>query len=164
MSLNSDGMELDLRKSFFIHHWEFVILFITIVYLFAKLRNNNKNQKVGASKNKQIKSDDEVIAGDYKNDEVNDDEEELTPALEKVDHLPYKGAQVSLKGGVKEFFNMMNDRRSIRMFSNKPVDIEIVKKCIHAAGTSPSGAHTEPWTFCLVKESVNIRCVIKRQK
>lgn len=147
MTSARDGMELNLKKSFLIQHWEFIVLFITIVYFFAKLRgNNNKSQT------QQVKSDDEVIAGDYKSDEVNGDDEELTPALEDIDYVPYRGAQVSLKRGAEEFYEMMNDRRSVRMLSNKPVDIEIVKKCIHAAGTSPSGAHTEPWTFCLIKE------------
>jgi iodotyrosine deiodinase len=46
----------------------------------------------------------------------------------------------------------VNDRRSIRTFSPRPVDMELVKKAILCAGTSPSGAHTEPWTFCLIKD------------
>jgi len=61
---------------------------------------------------------------------------------------------MTLPGGADEFYNLMNDRRSVRKFSNKPVDIEIIKKCIYAAGTSPSGAHTEPWTFCVVKRLI----------
>jgi iodotyrosine deiodinase len=148
----SDGMELDLKKSFLTQHWEFIILVVTIVYFFAKLRNNSKKAK--ESNTQQGKSDDEVIASDYKSDELDEDDEELTPAIEKIDYVPYQGAQVFPKRGAQEFYDMMNDRRSVRMLSSKPVDIEVVKKCIHAAGTSPSGAHTEPWTFCLVKELV----------
>lgn len=150
MTSARDGMELDLKKSFLIQHWEFIVLFITIVYFFAKLRENNNKS---STQTQQVKSDDEVIAGDFKSDEANEDDEELTPALEDtIDYVPYKGAQVTLKRGAFEFYDMMNDRRSVRMLSNKPVDIEVVKKCIHSAGTAPSGAHTEPWTFCLVKE------------
>lgn len=150
-----------LKKSFFIQHWEFIVLFISILYFFAKRRvNDDKNkrnvQNSNATKTQQVMSDDEVIASDYKSDEVDDENDGLTPALEDVDCVPYNGARVGLKGGAQEFFEMVNDRRSIRMFSNKPVDIEIVKRCILAAGTSPSGAHTEPWTFCLVQEYVNI--------
>ncbi|XP_031634806.1 iodotyrosine deiodinase 1, partial [Contarinia nasturtii] len=36
---------------------------------------------------------------------------------------------------------------------NKPVDIGVIKKCILTAGTSPSGAHTEPWTFCVIQDA-----------
>lgn len=140
-------MELNLKKSFLIQHWEFIVLAISILYFFVKLRKNSKSVK-------QTKSDDEVIASDFKGDEVDEDDDELTPALETTDYVSYKGVQFALKGGAQEFYEMMNDRRSIRKFSNKAVNIEIVKKCIEAAGTSPSGAHTEPWTFCLIKEFV----------
>lgn len=51
-----------------------------------------------------------------------------------------------------KFYEIMNNRRSCRMFSDKPIDFEIIKKCIHTAATSPSGAHTEPWTFCVVSD------------
>lgn len=145
-------MELELSKSFLIQRWEFIVLFIAVVYFLAKLQNK-RNIHISKAAAHKVKSDDEVIAGDFKSDELND-EDDLTPSLEDIDYVPYKGARVSLKGGAQEFLEMMNDRRSVRMFSNKPVDIEIVRKCIQAAGTSPSGAHTEPWTFCLVKELV----------
>lgn len=148
-------MELDLKKSFFIQHWEFIVLFITIVYFISKLRNGNQKSSQSKSQRVNNDNDDEVIASDYQKDD-DEDNEELTPALEDVDHVVYNGVQVKLKGGANEFFAMANDRRSIRMFSNKPVDIEVVKKCILAAGTSPSGAHTEPWTYCLVKEWVTL--------
>ena len=135
---------LDVEKSFFLQHWEFIVIFITIVYFALRLRDSRKSSNVTRRAN-----DDETIANDADDGEI--DTDDLTPSLEIVDHIPFKGATVSLRGGVQEFFDMANDRRSIRKFSKKHVDIEIVKKCIHAAGTAPSGAHTEPWTFCLVK-------------
>lgn len=150
-------MELDLKKSFFIQHWEFIVLFITIVFFFSKLRANSAKSNDRKGSPQQV-NDDEVIASDYQNDEINDVEEDegLTPALEDEVHVPYKGVQKKLNGGADEFFEMVNDRRSIRMISSQPVDIEIVKTCIKAAGTSPSGAHTEPWTYCLIKELVKL--------
>lgn len=119
------------------------MLFVSIAYFVVRLRDNRKDQR-------QV-NDDETIANDARDGEVDGDADGLTPSLENVDHVPFKGASVVLKGGVQEFYNMASDRRSVRMFSSKHVDIEIVKKCIHAAGTAPSGAHTEPWTYCLVK-------------
>lgn len=136
---------LDLEKSFFFQHWEYLVLVITIGYFALRLRDNQKSSNVTRPLN-----DEETIANDG-SDDGNDISDDLTPSLEDVVHVPFKGATEVLKGGVQEFYKMANDRRSIRKFSRKPVDIELVKKCIHAAGTGPSGAHTEPWTYCLVK-------------
>ena len=41
-------------------------------------------------------------------------------------------------------------RRSVRSFSPEPVPLEVLEDCIRAAGTAPSGAHKQPWTFALV--------------
>ena len=49
-----------------------------------------------------------------------------------------------------KFLNKMQERRSVRQFSPEPVPMEAVRNCISAAGTAPSGAHKQPWTFCLV--------------
>jgi iodotyrosine deiodinase len=44
----------------------------------------------------------------------------------------------------------MNQRRSVRDFSDKPVPETVIRNLILAAGTAPSGAHKQPWTFCAV--------------
>ena len=51
------------------------------------------------------------------------------------------------------FLNKMQERRSVRHFSPEPVPMEAVRNCISTAGTAPSGAHKQPWTFCLVTDS-----------
>ncbi len=51
------------------------------------------------------------------------------------------------------FLKKMQERRSVRHFSSEPVPMEAVRNCISAAGTAPSGAHKQPWTFCLVTDS-----------
>lgn len=142
------GMLEIVEKSFFIQHWEFLVLAISIGYFVLRLRDNRKSSNVT-----QPMNDEETIENDASDDESESDD--LTPSLENVGHVPFKGATKVLKGGVQEFFTMANDRRSVRKFSRKPVDIEVVKRCIHAAGTAPSGAHTEPWTFCLVERWIN---------
>ena len=43
-------------------------------------------------------------------------------------------------------------RRSVRSFSPEPVPLEVLEDCIRAAGTAPSGAHKQPWTFALVTD------------
>lgn len=52
----------------------------------------------------------------------------------------------------KEFYEMLNKRRSVRFISSEPVPREVIDNIIRAAGTSPSGAHTEPWTFVVVQD------------
>jgi len=49
-----------------------------------------------------------------------------------------------------EYYNFMDTRRSIRHFSNKEVPRELIEKLVMTAATAPSGAHKQPWTFCLV--------------
>lgn len=138
---------LNIENSFCVQYWEYFVLAIVGVYIVLRL----KNSRNGSSRVMPVKNDDQTIANDAADDEGVEADDGFAPALENVDHVPFKGARVTLKGGVQEFFDMADDRRSVRMFSSRPVDIEIVEKCIHAAGTAPSGAHTEPWTFVLVK-------------
>lgn len=41
-------------------------------------------------------------------------------------------------------------RRSVREFSDRPVDAAVIAQAIAAASTAPSGAHMQPWHFCAV--------------
>lgn len=50
------------------------------------------------------------------------------------------------------YFEIMNKRRSLREFSDEAIDIEIIKNIIKTANTAPSGAHKQPWTFCVVAD------------
>jgi iodotyrosine deiodinase len=50
----------------------------------------------------------------------------------------------------KEFYNRMDQRRSIRDFSDKPVPKEVIENILLTASTAPSGAQKQPWTFCVV--------------
>lgn len=47
-------------------------------------------------------------------------------------------------------YTFADKRRSVRDFSDQSVPIELMKNLIRTAGTAPSGAHKQPWTFCLV--------------
>ena len=38
------------------------------------------------------------------------------------------------------------------IFRKTHLPLEVVRKCILAAGTAPSGAHKQPWHFCLVTD------------
>ncbi len=44
----------------------------------------------------------------------------------------------------------MERRRSLRFFSDRPVPKEVIENIVMTASTAPSGAHKQPWTFCIV--------------
>ncbi|WP_237774440.1 nitroreductase family protein [Actinosynnema sp. ALI-1.44] len=44
----------------------------------------------------------------------------------------------------------MNQRRTVRAFSDDPVPEQVVLDAIAVAATAPSGAHQQPWTYVLV--------------
>jgi iodotyrosine deiodinase len=50
----------------------------------------------------------------------------------------------------KAYYEWLNNRRSIRMFSDQNVPKSVIENLILAAGTAPSGAHKQPWTFCAI--------------
>ena len=50
----------------------------------------------------------------------------------------------------KDFYAWMDKRRTVRDFSDTPVPKEVIENIIRAASTAPSGAHKQPWTFCVV--------------
>jgi nitroreductase len=50
----------------------------------------------------------------------------------------------------QDFHTFLNKRRTVREFSDKPVPRELIENVVMAASTAPSGAHKQPWTFCVV--------------
>jgi len=46
-----------------------------------------------------------------------------------------------------------DERRSVRDFSDKAIPKEVIENILRSASTAPSGAHKQPWTFCVVSNS-----------
>ena len=44
----------------------------------------------------------------------------------------------------------LSKRKSTRAFLNKPVDIAMIERILHAASHAPSGANTQPWQVAVV--------------
>ena len=69
-------------------------------------------------------------------------------------HIPFrpilKNKEESIQAS-KAFYELMNKRRSVRFFSDRDVDEEVINNIIKTAGTAPSGAHKQPWTFCVIR-------------
>ncbi|MCB9058724.1 MAG: nitroreductase family protein [Calditrichae bacterium] len=67
------------------------------------------------------------------------------PYAQYVSYQPEEMLQRS-----KDYYDELRRRRSIRTFSDKRVDKEIIENCIRTAGTAPSGANLQPWHFVAV--------------
>lgn len=52
----------------------------------------------------------------------------------------------------EEFYQLMDKRRSVREFSDRAVPISVIERAILTASSAPSGAHKQPWTFCVVSD------------
>ncbi len=59
------------------------------------------------------------------------------------------------------YYHYMEKRRSLRDFSDRPVPKEVIENIILCASTAPSGAHKQPWTFCVVADPV-IKSAIRK--
>lgn len=53
----------------------------------------------------------------------------------------------------KAFYEWMNKRRTVRDISAKPVPKEVIENIVLTASAAPSGAHKQPWTFCVVSNA-----------
>jgi len=57
-----------------------------------------------------------------------------------------------MKRRALEFYEHIKRRRTVRDFSDRPVDREVIENCIRAAGTAPNGANMQPWHFVVVSD------------
>jgi len=49
-------------------------------------------------------------------------------------------------------YEEMSRRRSVRYFSDRPLPSGLLEKLVATAGTAPSGANQQPWTFVVVTD------------
>lgn len=69
--------------------------------------------------------------------------------------IPYQVANFDLetqKERAKSYYQYMDTRRTVREYSDQEVPMELIENIIKTASTAPSGAHKQPWTFCVVKD------------
>jgi nitroreductase len=52
----------------------------------------------------------------------------------------------------RAFHAVVAQRRTVRMFSDRPVEASVIRACVAAAGTAPSGANKQPWRFVAVRD------------
>ena len=68
--------------------------------------------------------------------------------------IPYKQQQFEEDEMIdrsKAFYDFMDKRRSIREFQTKDVPKQVIENIVMTASSAPSGAHKQPWTFCIIR-------------
>lgn len=79
------------------------------------------------------------------------------------DMVPYSVSRKtidSMQADGEAFFASMNKRRSVRHFSKEQVPQHLIELAIQTAGTAPSGANLQPWTFVLISNQ-ELKTVIR---
>ncbi|KAK3919553.1 Iodotyrosine deiodinase 1 [Frankliniella fusca] len=70
-----------------------------------------------------------------------------------LEHVPLQFERMSedeMRARARDFYRVMDRRRTVRAFSTDPVPMDVIEDLVRTAGTAPSGAHTEPWTYVVV--------------
>jgi iodotyrosine deiodinase len=77
----------------------------------------------------------------------------LPPLLPHVPLEPMRfDPGASPEDAARAFYSVMDRRRTVRTFSDRPVSRATIEWCVRAAGTAPSGAHKQPWRFVCVSD------------
>jgi len=67
-----------------------------------------------------------------------------------IDYCNYPEAEMKKRS--LDFYEQMRGRRTVRDFSDQPVDRHIIENCLRTASTAPSGANQQPWRFVAVSD------------
>ncbi|MCF8228319.1 MAG: nitroreductase family protein [Bacteroidales bacterium] len=54
---------------------------------------------------------------------------------------------------MKNFLELVNDRQSVRRYTDKAVEKEKLELCLEAARLAPSASNSQPWHFIVVDDS-----------
>lgn len=59
-------------------------------------------------------------------------------------------AETEMRSRARGWYEELDRRRTVREYSREPVSRELIEYAIAAAGTAPSGAHRQPWTYVAI--------------
>ena len=76
--------------------------------------------------------------------------------MKKEEFIPLESQKLSEKEVIaksENYFKKISKRRSVRDFSDKEIPREVIESILKAAGSAPSGANKQPWTFCVISNT-----------
>ncbi|MDX2032442.1 MAG: nitroreductase family protein [Blastocatellia bacterium] len=74
------------------------------------------------------------------------------PFVPLTTYREYSPAEMAQRAAA--FREEMLRRRTVRYFSDRPVERAIIEDCLLVAGSAPSGANLQPWRFVVVGDPV----------
>ncbi|XP_021077437.1 iodotyrosine deiodinase 1 [Mus pahari] len=128
------------------------VVCILVVWVFKNADRSLEKKKEEAQAQPWV---DEDLKDSTEDLQVEEDAEEWQESEESVEHIPFSHTRYpeqEMRMRSQEFYELLSKRRSVRFISSEQVPMEVIDNVIKAAGTAPSGAHTEPWTFVVVKD------------
>ncbi|MGB3798730.1 MAG: nitroreductase family protein [Lewinella sp.] len=69
--------------------------------------------------------------------------------FQPLEHARYNRDEMEARAAA--LYAELKTRRTVRDFSNAPVPRSVIEDIIRTAASAPSGAHKQPWTFCVVE-------------
>ncbi|MEZ4232074.1 MAG: nitroreductase family protein [Polyangiaceae bacterium] len=81
---------------------------------------------------------------------------------ERYAFIPYRTEpldEATLLERGRSFYAEMDERRSVRHFSDRKVPREAIEWAIRTASTAPSGAHRQPWHFVAISDANTKRLI-----
>lgn len=76
-----------------------------------------------------------------------------------IPYRPQRHAEPDMLARVASFRDLMAGRRTVRRFSTDPVPRRAIELILEVAGTAPSGAHKQPWTFVAVGDAATKQAI-----
>ena len=141
--------KIEIYAPFLSHYWLY-LLSIGIALLIARFLKRYITKPRDEAEDEAIAQDSSKFdLGFHPGNKVNEYE---------AKHILYKHtnkmSEKEMMKQAQDFYNFMNERRSVRFISKEPVpSLDVIKTIIHTAGTGPSGAHMQPWTFVVVSNA-----------
>ncbi len=59
------------------------------------------------------------------------------------------------------FIDLVNQRESVRKYSDKKIERDLISKCLEAARLAPSACNSQPWTFLVIDNKETVKELVK---
>lgn len=141
-------------------YWPYVLSLLLVYCIYFTTKPDKRKKAVTLESTKQSKS--VILVNKHKKseEEDNNQHEEVLPSLFPPDlaHIPLPAFEYlpeeEMVNRSTTFYKTMKKRRSIRSYRpDSTIPYEVIRNAILTAGTGPSGIHTQPWTFVIVREN-----------
>ncbi|XP_027713803.1 iodotyrosine deiodinase 1 [Vombatus ursinus] len=155
--------------SFFLTPVSIAFILVLLGWIFKSERPGKKTDDESKTKPEYHPWVDEDLKDSTENHQT-EDVDEFHESEENLEHVPFSSPRFPEHEMIRrsqEFYELLNQRRSVRFISDEPVPRQVIDNVIKTAGTAPSGAHTEPWSFVVVQDEEvkhKIRVIIEDEE